>query len=439
MIYLNFNTKKNDLKNSSRNNTPNNQFTNKSIEIHYSSNKNNLIEFSSPNIKEIKKRNNRTNSYNIYCNHNKTEGNQFTSNYLMNQNKNFKSFSKGKEHFNSFSNVPTKQNDIQNMKKKKSNYEIPNIKNEIISLKGFFQSVNFIGNKLIKAKIKNENKLQKSYIPKKSKLNINFNNLSNNNTSKKFIGKKNNYLINSYDNYSMNNIGNSIPNYQSNTLKLSKEQIKFKIDEINNQISELINQANEYDKEFIYNELGKNYCSIINNQNQDSLNDIINNLFKDNQILKHENNELNKNLEKIENLLKMICQDNKLLKNNLLTKDLEIKELQNTMNNLSKVFQSVKNENNNLLNTKDENKNLSRSNLDDTVNISLAENININPEYFKNKHIMISNDSSKTNPSSKLNLNFEKNNDFNDEFLDNYNDFSPSWRKEADKIIKKNK
>ena len=52
---------------------------------------------------------------------------------------------------------------------------------------------------------------------------------------------------------------------------------------------------------------------------------------------------------------------------------------------------------------------------------------------------MISNDSSKTNPSSKLNLNFEKNNDFNDEFLDNYKDFSPSWRKEADKIIKKNK
>ena len=109
------------------------------------------------------------------------------------------------------------------------------------------------------------------------------------------------------------------------------------------------------------------------------------------------------------------------------------------MNNLSKVFQNIKNENNNLLNTKDENKNLSRSNLDDTVNISLAENININPEYFKNKHVMISNDSSKTNPSSKLNLNFEKNNDFNDEFLDNYNDFSPSWRKEADKIIKKNK
>ena len=43
MIYLNFNPKKNDLKNSSRNNTPKNQFTNKSIEIHYSSNKNNLI------------------------------------------------------------------------------------------------------------------------------------------------------------------------------------------------------------------------------------------------------------------------------------------------------------------------------------------------------------------------------------------------------------
>ena len=439
MIYLNFNPKKNDLKNSSRNNTPKNQFTNKSIEIHYSSNKNNLIEFSSPNIKEIKKRNNRTNSYNIDCNHNKTEGNQFTSNYLMNQNKNFKSFSKGKEHFNSFSNIPKKKNDIHNMKKKKSNYDIPNIKNQMISLKGLFQSVNFIGNKLIKSKIKNENKLQNSYMPTTSKLNINFNNLCNNNTSKNFNTKKNNNLINSYDNYSIKNNSNLIPNYKCNRLKLSKEQIKFKIDEINNQISELINQANEYDKEFIYNELGKNYCSIINNQNQDSLNDIINNLFKDNQILKHENNELNKNLEKIENLLKMICQDNKLLKNHLLTKDLEIKELQNLMNNLSKEFKNIKNANYNLLNIRDENKNSSRVNLDDSINISLGDNLNINTEYLKNKHIMISNDSSKTNPSSKLNFNFEKNNDFNEEFLENYNELSPSWRKEADKIMKKNK
>ncbi len=439
MIYLNFNPKKNDLKNSSRNNTPKNQFTNKSIEIHHSSNKNNLIEFFSPNIKEIKKRNNRTNSYNIYSIHNKTEGNQFTSNYLMNQNKNFKSFSKGKEHFNSFSNVPKKKNDIQNMKKKKSNYDIPNIKNQMISLKGLFQSVNFIGNKLIKSKIKNENKLQNSYMPPTSKLNINFNNLCNNNTSKNFNTKKNNYLINSYDNYSIKNNSNLIPNYKCNRLKLSKEQIKFKIDEINNQISELINQANEYDKEFIYNELGKNYCSIINNQNQDSLNDIINNLFKDNQILKHENNELNKNLEKIENLLKMICQDNKLLKNHLLTKDLEIKELQNLMNNLSKEFKNIKNANYNLLNIRDENKNSSRVNLDDSINISLGDNLNINTEYLKNKHIMISNDSSKTNPSSKLNFNFEKNNDFNEEFLENYNELSPSWRKEADKIMKKNK
>ena len=439
MIYLKFNPKKNDIKNFSRNNTPKNQFTNKSIEIYPSSNKNNLIEFSSPNIKEIKKRNNRTNSFNINCIHNKTETNQFNSNYFIIKNKNFKSVSKEKEHFNSFSNVPTKQNDIQNMKKKKSNYEIPNIKNEIISLKGFFQSVNFIGNKLIKAKIKNENKLQKSYIPKKSKLNINFNNLSNNNTSKKFIGKKNNYLINSYDNYSMNNIGNSIPNYQSNTLKLSKEQIKFKIDEINNQISELINQANEYDKEFVYNELGKSYCSIIKIQNQDSLNDIINNLFKDNQILKQENNELNKNLEKIENILQILSKDNKLLKNNLLTKDLEIKELQNSMNNLSKEFQNIKNANFNILNIKDENKNSSRVNLDDSINISIGDNLNVNTEYLKNKHVIISNDSSKTNPSSKLNLNFEKNNDFNEEFLENYNEFSPSWRKEVEKIMKKNK
>ena len=433
MINLNFNPKKNDLKNFSRNNITKNQLTNKSIEIHTSPNKNNLIEFSSPNIKEIKKRNYRTNSYNIYYNHNKTV-NQL-NNYFINQNKNFKSISKEKEHFNSFSNIPTKNIEIQNIKEKKSSYGIPNIKNETI---GLFQSVNFIGNKLVKTKLKNENKLQNSYMPTTLNLNLNFNDLNNNNTSKKFITKKNNYLINSYNNYSIKNKNSNI-NYHFNKFKLSKEQIKFKIDEINNQISELINQANEYDKEFVYNELGKSYCSLIKIQNQDSLNDIINNLFKDNQILKQENNELNKNLEKIENILQILSKDNKLLKNNLLTKDLEIKELQNSMNNLSKEFQNIKNANFNILNIKDENKNSSRVNLDDSINISIGDNLNVNTEYLKNKHVIISNDSSKTNPSSKLNLNFEKNNDFNEEFLENYNEFSPSWRKEVEKIMKKNK
>ena len=69
MNKLNFNKQKKNLKNLSRDYTPNNKSVNKSIENHSSKNNNNSIEFSSnfsPKTKLIKKRNTRTNSYNIY-------------------------------------------------------------------------------------------------------------------------------------------------------------------------------------------------------------------------------------------------------------------------------------------------------------------------------------------------------------------------------------
>ena len=40
-------------------------------------------------------------------------------------------------------------------------------------------------------------------------------------------------------------------------------------------------------------------------------------------------------------------------------------------------------------------------------------------------------------PNTKLQLNLPKPMDFNQEFFDHYEEFSPSWRKEADKIIQK--
>ena len=86
----------------------------------------------------------------------------------------------------------------------------------------------------------------------------------------------------------------------------------------------------------------------------------------------------------------------------------------------------------------------------DLENISLADNSNINEELYnnilnKNKNII---KQMKRNQSGKLlktkedvgNLNFSNKVggfNFNDEFLKNYEYFSDSWRKEADKMLQR--
>ena len=94
----------------------------------------------------------------------------------------------------------------------------------------------------------------------------------------------------------------------------------------------------------------------------------------------------------------------------------------------------------------------------DLTNISLAENLNINQEVYNNAINMTKNNRniSKLDIQNKLNKkNIDKLNDipkkinlsnqgitndnFNEEFLKNYDKFSDSWRKEVDKMIKKGK
>jgi hypothetical protein len=128
-----------------------------------------------------------------------------------------------------------------------------------------------------------------------------------------------------------------------------------------------------------------------------------------------------------------ITKDNKTLKNDLANKDLVIKELQNKMNDFIKEFKNINKINLN----NEENKSSERNEDDDAFNISLGDNLNINVENIKNKNILINNDSNKTKPSSKLNLNIGKNKDFNEEFLENYDKFSPSWRREADRMMQR--
>ena len=91
----------------------------------------------------------------------------------------------------------------------------------------------------------------------------------------------------------------------------------------------------------------------------------------------------------------------------------------------------------------------------DFTNISLAENLNINAESYKNAINYCSNQHTRNDTIAENNndegnkkyvfglpkkLNFVKDkipNDFNDEFLKNLNQFSDSWRKDAEKMIKR--
>ena len=187
----------------------------------------------------------------------------------------------------------------------------------------------------------------------------------------------------------------SLRNNNNNKLKLSEEQIKFKIKDINNQISNLIDKANKNEKDYIFTELEKNYNLIISHQNQEIQDNIIKTLLNDNKFIKEQNEELNKKFEKIENKMEDIIKENKSLKNDLANKDIEIKELQSSMSYFLLEFKNIQNSNNSKKTNNEE---------EDSI-ISLGENINY--ENLKNKQIISSNDSEKTRPSSKLN--FEKN------------------------------
>ena len=366
MNKFHFIPQKYNFKKLSRENTPNNKITNKSIEL------------PSPKPKKNKKRNTRTNSYNSYNLYHKTEDNQKNLNYLMNLNKKIKSNSKEKE---------TQNINIHNFNK--MNHGIPFHKKKNNSLK-CLEIENHLDKQI--NNINNENNLQQSYLITSSNLNLNFNTLGNNEIKKNHDSKKNNYLTNSNDNSS--DIS-SLRNNNNNKLKLSEEQIKFKIKDINNQISNLIDKANKNEKDYIFTELEKNYNLIISHQNQEIQDNIIKTLLNDNKFIKEQNEELNKKFEKIENKMEDIIKENKSLKNDLANKDIEIKELQSSMSYFLLEFKNIQNSNNSKKTNNEE---------EDSI-ISLGENINY--ENLKNKQIISSNDSEKTRPSSKLN--FEKN------------------------------
>ena len=441
MNKINFNPQKKHEKNKQiRDTTPIIKKTNKNIE-NFPLPKNNIsIEFPSnlsPNSKQIKKRNLRTNSFNSFT-HNKTESNNFNNSTLLNnKNKKVKSLSKEKENFRNFINFDlNKFHYIQSLNKINNN-GIPFHKKEknACSMKGLIKS-NFLGNKIIKKNGFNEKEnLHNSYMLSTSNLNININNVDNNQIKNKSPNNKNvkkqNFISNTCENESIT--------FSSREKKqiLSKEDINSKIEKINNELCDLMNNVNNEQKKFIFQEIEKKFNVLLIKHNINYSN-VIDNLINDNNILKEQNKEFNNKLELIEKNLRNIKQENKLIKENLINKNKIINDIQNNIILFTEEFNKIKNKNE--TNNLKEDFTSGRKNEEESdSNISLSDNLNININKYNYNNNIKSNGSVLTKPSSKLNLNIEKNKDFNDEFLENYNEFSPSWRKEVDKMLERKK
>ena len=151
--------------------------------------------------------------------------------------------------------------------------------------------------------------------------------------------------------------------------------------------------------------------------------------------------------------LNEIKQDEKDNKKEIENKNKIIKELNDKIDLFSIEMNKMKNIILNLNNkaNKDINQSLVIKNSQvDLENISLADNININEELYNNvlnnakKNMkQLKRNKSGKNIKTKDNLgilNFSSkvgNNNFNDEFLKNYDYFSDSWRKEADKMLQR--
>ena len=239
----------------------------------------------------------------------------------------------------------------------------------------------------------------------------------------------------------------------------------------------------------IINNLQKEYDEIKNNNlNMKEELEESNKLLRD---MKMQMNIFNKELNKLQNMkndnnnnflinnnTKVTKNSNKLfgeagINNNRSNKKIELKELslQNLNTNLlnqsknkfkesdtNEITPSTGQELDKFLNDnqkiKEENSSINSCNTDDLENISLADNLNINEQAYKsalnNFHIKNNKNNNKMelpkknveNKEKKILGNLDFNNqvgtdDFNEEFLKDYNNFSESWRKEVDKMLQR--
>ena len=224
----------------------------------------------------------------------------------------------------------------------------------------------------------------------------------NNNNSSKTINSKNNVLINT-DNQEINNFyEKKINNKSINTnICLGKKSKLEKLHQLSlNNINNLINQQNKKRGGSLEANNIQDTSKIINNETKDATE-------KENEIL----------YDKWPSPLYIEKEKEKINK-----------EISSEISKLEEENESI-----------------------NLTNISLAENLNINKEVYDNllnskksnvgKLDFKNNIDKKNEDNKKLNLINQGiiNDNFNEEFLKYYDKFSDSWRKEADKMIKKGK
>ena len=434
--------------------------TEKSIEG-IGKNRNISLDFSNTPIKQNKKlikRNTRTNSFNSLL-INQTEGGLY-----------YPYSYKTKINEKKSNNKIMLNKGILNFKANHQKNKSLNIKKEIMNLNKNKQTM------ILRKKSQKKNckrNFLNSYFINPNNVHISFNTVGNNfqidSQQIKQNNNKSNLMYNNNKTFYFNNseLNKSISNI--NKIKNSCYNIKRSNKNINiyNEIVNIIQALNDEKQKIFLNDF-KSYLNILNkikNNNKDIIineNDlkeiqksgsILGNILYQNFKFRQKNEQLELQMNNIMKELNEIKQDEKDNKKEIENKNKTIKELNDKIDLFSVEMNKMKNIILNLNNkaNKDINQSLVIKNSQvDLENISLADNININEELYNNvlnnakKNMkQLKRNKSGKNIKTKDNLgilNFSSkvgNNNFNDEFLKNYDYFSDSWRKEADKMLQR--
>ena len=434
--------------------------TEKSIEG-IGKNRNISLDFSNTPIKQNKKlikRNTRTNSFNSLL-INQTEGGLY-----------YPYSYKTKINEKKSNNKIMLNKGILNFKANHQKNKSLNIKKEIMNLNKNKQTM------ILRKKSQKKNckrNFLNSYFINPNNVHISFNTVGNNfqidSQQIKQNNNKSNLMYNNNKTFYFNNseLNKSISNI--NKIKNSCYNIKRSNKNINiyNEIVNIIQALNDEKQKIFLNEF-KSYLNILNKIKKNNKDIIINendlkeiqksgsilgNILYQNFKFRQKNEQLELQMNNIMKELNEIKQDEKDNKKEIENKNKIIKELNDKIDLFSIEMNKMKNIILNLNNkaNKDINQSLVIKNSQvDLENISLADNININEELYNNvlnnakKNMkQLKRNKSGKNIKTKDNLgilNFSSkvgNNNFNDEFLKNYDYFSDSWRKEADKMLQR--
>lgn len=434
--------------------------TEKSIEG-IGKNRNISLDFSNTPIKQNKKlikRNTRTNSFNSLL-INQTEGGLY-----------YPYSYKTKINEQKSNNKIMLNKGILNFKANHQKNKSLNIKKEIMNLNKNKQTM------ILRKKSQKKNckrNFLNSYFINPNNVHISFNTVGNNfqidSQQIKQNNNKSNLMYNNNKTFYFNNseLNKSISNISK--IKNSNYNIKRSNKNINiyNEIVNIIQALNDEKQKIFLNDF-KSYLNILNKIKKNNKDIIINendlkeiqksgsilgNILYQNFKFRQKNEQLELQMNNIMKELNEIKQDEKDNKKEIENKNKTIKELNDKIDLFSIEMNKMKNIILNLNNkaNKDINQSLVIKNSQvDLENISLADNININEELYNNvlnnakKNMkQLKRNKSGKNIKTKDNLgilNFSSkvgNNNFNDEFLKNYDYFSDSWRKEADKMLQR--